>query len=104
LNAIQKHATPEELRAAGIDPEHPVASSERRRGEPGSWRVGDDLVTRRATDGGIVHHLGYFTPQQVANRRAWAEGLSSALAARPLIFRCVSMTKTEFAALYPERS
>lgn len=74
-----QQATPEELTAAGIDAAHPFAKSERRIGQPGRWRIGDDLVTRRGSDGGIVHSFGYFTPGQIAYRQAWAKAITAGI-------------------------
>ena len=68
----QVPALSEELGEAGINADFPMLS-EHRKGEPGRWRIGDDLVIRRGADGGIQHCIGYFTPSQVAARKAWAE-------------------------------
>ena len=66
--------TIEEAKAAGINIECPMMS-ERRPGAAGQWRVHDGLVTRRPS-GGITHAFGYFTPEQVAARKAWFDRLA----------------------------
>lgn len=63
-------ATRDELHRAGIDPAQPMLS-ERRRGEAGCWRVGDDRITR-TWRGAIVHQIGYFSPAQIRARAAVA--------------------------------
>ena len=66
------------LGAAGINADCPMLS-ERRKGEPGRWRIGEDLVIRRGEGGGIQHCIGYFTVSQVAARKAWSDEVFKAV-------------------------
>ncbi len=70
-----KTVSADELRELGFNPEC-VMTSQRTPGRPVRVRYGDHLVSRSA-QGRISIAIGYFTPHQIAFRKAWCDAISA---------------------------